>query len=304
MRALLLAVAAVSAPALSAALDLRPRACARSVRAAVCAGMVALGSAAPASCAAPAGLGNVGAAVRAVAEDRDALVLGAYLDGTQQLPKVVMPRRNGVMTLVQGWDRPGQRSTGAAVWTGASVLSRYMEDVLSEDLAGAKVLELGAGCGLCAIEAQWLGASSAVATDGDEAVLDLARENAELNRRRGAGAGALTQGRLLWGDDGDIAAFAGEGFDFLFGADITYKRETWPALTGTIRRLSGDGTRTFLAMEPRLVDEVSGLRGAALKEGLYFREVALPTDLNRGGEKQCGFACPRVFELGLAKGSE
>jgi len=160
-----------------------------------------------------------------------------------------------------GWDRPGQHSTGAAVWTGANVLTKYMETELSSDFKGKSVIELGAGCAIGAIQAQWLGAGLALATDGDEAVLDLAKENAQANIKSGASYGSFAVDKLYWGDVEDVsrslsylASPAGDEqakWDWIIGADITYKKDTWPLLVSTIKSLSGPQTRTLIAMEPR-----------------------------------------------------
>ncbi|THD46032.1 MAG: methyltransferase [Bradyrhizobium sp.] len=65
-------------------------------------------------------------------------------------------------------------------WAGGLALARYLLD--HPDLvAGRRVLDLGAGCGLVAIAAMKAGASSAIATDVDPDAIAAIALNAEAN---------------------------------------------------------------------------------------------------------------------------
>ena len=72
-------------------------------------------------------------------------------------------------------------STGMSVWKGSEILCQY--SIRHLDLIRDKrVLELGAGVGLCGVvSAKVIGASSVLLTDGDHTVLRNLRYNMELN---------------------------------------------------------------------------------------------------------------------------
>jgi len=73
------------------------------------------------------------------------------------------------------------KSTGMSIWTGSEVMCTYLRrhpDVIHNK----KVLELGAGCGLCGLVCSMaLEAASVLITDGDHQVMKNLRYNAELN---------------------------------------------------------------------------------------------------------------------------
>ena len=71
-------------------------------------------------------------------------------------------------------------STGLGMWKGADVLAEFL--IQNRDLIQNKrVLELGAGVGLCGLVAARLGASHVIMTDGDTSVLSNMRYNIQQN---------------------------------------------------------------------------------------------------------------------------
>lgn len=93
-------------------------------------------------------------------------------------------------------------------------------------------------------------------TDGDAAVLELAKANFGFN----------FPGRTNWrtevlrfGEDGDAATVAASRrprgarspaattFDVIVGSDLTYKRAGWPAFVGSVKAFSAPGTTTVSA---------------------------------------------------------
>ncbi|KAL7426165.1 hypothetical protein ACHAXM_000346 [Skeletonema potamos] len=73
------------------------------------------------------------------------------------------------------------KSTGMSVWTGSEVMCTYLKQH-SDVINKKKVLELGAGCGLCGLVCRIaFQAKSVLITDGDHQVMKNLRYNVELN---------------------------------------------------------------------------------------------------------------------------
>ena len=159
-------------------------------------------------------------------------------------------------------------------------------------LAGSKVIELGAGVGYVSLVAIALGANEVAITDGNAAVVDIARRNAELNFPGDLGR-RIRAARLRWNTP-DVDAFRGRAWDSILASDCTYRRASWGDLMQTIAALSGPRTRAILEVEPRSPDEVDGVLAAARRSGLAFREEPLPVDRERDA---CGVLCSRLFTL-------
>ena len=167
----------------------------------------------------------------------------------------------------------GSDSTGSAVWGGGLALARYMEEQGQSYWRGKRVLELGCGTGIASITALKLGAASAVATDGDAAVLTLAAQNAERNLDPAQRAGFSTA-VLSWGGQAPNAFMQP---DLVLGADITYARDAWPALAQTLRSLRA---HALLAASERRPGELAALSEFLTAAGLS--NSVLESPLRRG----------------------
>mmetsp|Transcript_16453 Transcript_16453/g.30581 ORF Transcript_16453/g.30581 Transcript_16453/m.30581 type:complete len:283 (-) Transcript_16453:143-991(-) len=73
-------------------------------------------------------------------------------------------------------------SSGLALWTCSQILSAYLADH-PELVRDKRVLELGAGLGLCGIVAHHLDADEVLVTDGDVDVLHNLKHNVRVNRK-------------------------------------------------------------------------------------------------------------------------
>ena len=189
----------------------------------------------------------------------------------------------------------GSQSTGSAVWSGGLALVREMERQGSEYWRGKRAVELGAGTGLASIAAAKLGAASAIATDGDAAVLELATANANANLDKLERA-AFSARQLRWGSPVSDAALLGA--DVVLAADVTYSRDAWPLLAQTMRSL---GAPVLLSASERRPGEIEALRdylaAAGLKSALvdspmavgYAAEKVKLMWLERPGSEQCTF---------------
>ena len=138
---------------------------------------------------------------------------------------------------------------GACCWPSAVVAARSLA---ARDMAGLRVLELGAGTGLASAAAARLGAD-VVATDVSDISL-------ELLRRAAADGGAFDVQRLDFTDADAVAALG--DFDVIVAADTLYEEAIARATARVVRASRGacivvdpgrpDGRRAFL-------DELAGL---------------------------------------------
>ena len=137
---------------------------------------------------------------------------------------------------------------GACCWPSAVVAARTLA---ARDVAGLKVLELGAGTGLASATAARLGAA-VVATDVSDISLELLRHAAE--------AAAFDVRRLDFTDSDAVAALG--DFDVVVAADTLYEEAIARATARVVRASRGacivvdpgrpDGRRAFL-------DELGGV---------------------------------------------
>lgn len=137
-------------------------------------------------------------------------------------------------------------STGLSVWAGAELLCRYLTARPAPTvLRGKRVLELGAGAGLCGlVAARVLGAASVLLTDGDAAVLANLRRNAAA----GGGAAAVACHQLIWGA-ARAAAFARTHGrqDVVLATDCAYVTRSVRPLFATVAGvLAEDGVFLFV----------------------------------------------------------
>ena len=75
----------------------------------------------------------------------------------------------------------GQNAVGHILWPSATILSHYLVSTPSL-ISGKRVLEIGAGVGLCGLVAAHLGAHSVVLSDSFQPILNNLIVNVELNR--------------------------------------------------------------------------------------------------------------------------
>jgi len=146
--------------------------------------------------------------------------------------------------------------TGQIVWPVSRLVAQYLASGpgVAASLRGARVLELGAGCGLCGVAAAFLGAAEVVLTDNEPEVLAVLAKNAE---RPVPGGCALRVREFNWGD-GAAAAELGT-FPFLLGADVIYWSHCVEALFASAAALLAPGGVFILGFTNRR----NGLREAA-----------------------------------------
>ena len=129
-------------------------------------------------------------------------------------------------------------STGTSIWKGSEILCDYL--IAHPDrIRGKRVLELGAGVGLCGIVcAKLLGAAAVQLTDGDHVVLRNLRRNATSN---GLDTNAACR-QLIWGDSkaAEFEKIHGQ-FDAILATDCVYVTKSVRPLFETVQRLLAPG---------------------------------------------------------------
>ncbi|CAI5735666.1 unnamed protein product [Hyaloperonospora brassicae] len=159
------------------------------------------------------------------------------------------------------------KGTGLTLWDGSVVLAKYLEHQRREDVAGSRVVELGAGTGLVGIAAALLGARQVILSDLNYAVENLA-ENVADTMKLAASAGRPVESdvstRVLdWFDPptdvGDI--------DLLLASDVVWIEELIAPLVATfdtLLRHSSVKTEILMSYQKRSV----------LSDRLLFSELA------------------------------
>lgn len=128
----------------------------------------------------------------------------------------------------------------ADLWPSGIVLAAHLTTM---DLAGLRVLEVGAGLGLPSMVALRAGAD-VLATDWYPEALEFARANANANRLR-----ELPTMEADWGAPPE-ALLAARPWDLVIGADVAYENRHGPQLAALILRLVRPGG-TVLIADPR-----------------------------------------------------
>jgi predicted nicotinamide N-methyase len=116
----------------------------------------------------------------------------------------------------------------AELWPSGVALARLVSGL---DLAGKRVLELGAGLGLPSLAAALRGAD-VLATDWAEEAVELLRGNAARNEI------ALRAERVRWDEPGLLLEES--PWDIVLGADLLYEERNAKLLLELLPRLGGD----------------------------------------------------------------
>ncbi|CAH0482514.1 unnamed protein product [Peronospora belbahrii] len=170
--------------------------------------------------------------------------------------------------------------SGTRLWTGSYFLSRHLWRH-PELVQGKRVLELGAGTGICSIVSSKLGAVKCLATDGDEAVVELLTKNVQVNMVEDV----VTTRSLFWGDEPSAQTLLDEfpgaftDIDIVLAGDVLYKRELLPLLFATVTKVLtlGDNKRVFVLCHIPRADVTHDLvQRQILDSGLKFEEAKVP----------------------------
>ncbi|KAG6543530.1 hypothetical protein Mapa_015024 [Marchantia paleacea] len=158
---------------------------------------------------------------------------------------------------------PNSKHLGTTVWDSSLVFVKFLRNSKKGEfsrakLAGKRVIELGAGCGLAGLGMALLGCD-VVVTDQIE-VLPLLLRNVERNLSRAkytasdcsymGSIGKVDVAELDWGNETHITA-TGPPFDYIIGTDVVYKEQYLEPLINTILALAGPKTTVMLGYEFR-----------------------------------------------------
>lgn len=152
------------------------------------------------------------------------------------------------------------KSTGMSVWTGSEVMYTYLRRH-ADTVKNKKVLELGAGCGLCGLVCRMaLEAASVLITDGDHQVMKNIRYNAEeLNGLKLANAATFKSSnatiscpQLIWGKDHAIKFAEQYGKqDVIIATDCLYITQSiYPLFETASELLEKTGVFLFINSYP------------------------------------------------------
>lgn len=161
------------------------------------------------------------------------------------------------------------KSTGLTVWKAAEYLADYIVKHPSLLAPTSKVLELGAGLGLCGLVAQHLTDQSICITDGDTETLKTLRKNLRANRSR---SNVFCQ-QLLWGKASSQPFLEQHGtFDVILAADVLYAASIIVPLLETIDMLLSETGVFYLCFKKREVPvEAADLLREATAMGFSHR---------------------------------
>jgi len=133
---------------------------------------------------------------------------------------------------------------GATLWPAAIILCNFLASPEGiKLLSGKRVLELGAGVGLCGLLASRY-CEEVVMTDGDEMVVKMLESNVKLNQRNSDRVSNIKVTKLFWGAEGledlikciDIE----NGYDIIIGSDLVYQEDVlgslWTTVDGLLKK--------------------------------------------------------------------
>ncbi|ORX96440.1 putative methyltransferase-domain-containing protein [Clohesyomyces aquaticus] len=178
-------------------------------------------------------------------------------------------------------------TTGLRTWEASLLLGSYL--VTSETgrrmIEGKRVFELGAGAGMLSILcAKYLAVSGIVASDGDEVIVDMIKDNIFLNGldTESVSHSVLRTASLKWGRSIDAVTFSEDyGMeipDVVLGADVTYDRYAIPSLVSTLREFFqlNPALQVLIAATIRNEKTFETLQNACRRNGFSLELVEFP----------------------------
>lgn len=197
------------------------------------------------------------------------LVAGA--DGSNQLH-----RPTQWISLLEEEAIISRGTTGLRTWEGALRLAEYLT-ANPQVVRGRRVLELGAGAGLVGFVSAALGASNVELTDVDSDVLNLLRENSEINSHQLLADGLCIPqvSRLDW-ESVDVTEVNARKADLVLCADVVYDPSLVPPLVNVILMLLSGGAReVIIASTLRHQTTVDLFTSSLLEAGVQSTRLAL-----------------------------
>ena len=161
------------------------------------------------------------------------------------------------LLITQSFAAGGCHGQPAVLWNPAVALARawyapcHAEALgLPTALFGKRILELGAGLGVCALTVAALGAREVVATETEPALHALRASIARNSHSRSHDRISVTE--LTWGVGAEGAALGSIRFDAVMGTDLLYAPSLHAPLLATLGRVvTPNATTLILAYETR-----------------------------------------------------
>lgn len=172
-------------------------------------------------------------------QDEEMTFFGFHLFETTEEDEVFEYTINDTTTLQLKGVAEWTKSTGVAPCLGSEVLLEYLKAYPSL-VQDQRVLELGAGLGLCGLAAHHLGAQHVTVTDGDTEVLKKLRANVQHNALRYAPERTIEYRQLIWGPSTSNPLTNNNGcdetyYDVVLAADCLYIPQSLPLFWETVR---------------------------------------------------------------------
>ena len=189
----------------------------------------------------------------------------------------------------------GRDDTGVLAWAATDVMGEALASPGGRRLVrGARVVELGAGCGLCGLLTAALGAAAVTLTDVNAAALRFAAMGAERAARESGGACDVSVAALDWlSFRGGAPASPRFAADVVIASDVVYPDSSTDALDGLCAAVAavlrcGDrcGDRMSIARVAELGSPATGPLGvdlAAVADLARTRPIALVAFVDRDG---------------------
>ena len=158
---------------------------------------------------------------------------------------------------------------GTRLWPASNVLVQYLDSI---NLEGERVLELGAGAGLCGLYAHRARrCQRIVLTDHDATTLKLLRHNTALN----ASCGHVHA--LDWHSTGDVEAVLGlhGTFSTILASDVLFQARDLGAFYACAAKLLASHGRLIVAYEDRVAGLEAKVLAEAKRAGFVSRSVPL-----------------------------
>ena len=179
------------------------------------------------------------------------IVANTQLAATQACPEIRLHLATEITPLWQATEDLLRRTNlappyWAFAWVGGQALARYILDQ-PELVAGRRVLDFAAGCGIAAIAAAIAGAQSAEAAEIDPMAMAAIGLNAQAN---GVAVGLTDRDPL----DGD-----GEDWDLILAGDVCYERPMAETVFAWLRRAAAGGATVLMADPGRAYLPATGL---------------------------------------------
>lgn len=174
----------------------------------------------------------------------------------------------------------GAMETGSTLWTaGCALLGLSATGALDGHLTG-HVLELGAGTGALGLGLARRGGPvvRVTLTDGQPAVVENLRHNAEVTASLSALPAAVEVQHLEWGSP-NLGMLPAEAVDVIIGSDLVYDTASLPALAGLLRQLlqpCGTAAMAVLAITRRSENTFAKLFEAMEAASLVWEDMPVP----------------------------